>query len=144
GSTTRYGWDGAGRLASVDHSVLGRAAFDRDAAGRLVSATAGGLIQAWEHRDGFVVAHTVTDTEGATRTEIGRDELGRVTRVRRDDGASSTTVDYVHDGANQLLEARTATATGSTRRRWSYDAAGRLTRESTLTEAGSTDVEHLH
>ena len=93
GNTTRYGWDAADRLAWVEHPLLGRAAFDRDPAGRLTAATVDGLIQSWEHHDGFVVAHTVTDADGATRTVIDRDDDGRITRITRDDttGRSSPT-----------------------------------------------------
>ena len=86
GQTTRYGWDAADWLAWVDHPLLGRAAFDRDASGRLTSAVAGGILQSWEHRDGFVVAHTVTDGDGATRTDIDRDDEGRISRISRADG----------------------------------------------------------
>ena len=64
GQTTSYGWDAADRLTWVEHPLLGRAAFDRDASGRLVSAVAGGILQSWEHRDGFVVAHTLHRRRG--------------------------------------------------------------------------------
>ncbi len=129
GSTTSYERDAAGRLLAVEHPLLGRASLTRDAAGRVVSASAGGTLQTWEHADGFVVAHTVTDVEGATRTTIERDELGRVATVARDDRVTS----YEYDGAHQLLATRTGpTAPGSTasETRWRYDAAGRLVSES--------------
>ena len=85
GRTTRYGWDAADRLTWVEIRLVGRAAFDRDATGRIVSAVAAGILQSWEHRDGYVVAHTVTDGDGATRTTIERDDDGRIARIRRDD-----------------------------------------------------------
>ncbi|BAK34420.1 hypothetical protein MLP_14060 [Microlunatus phosphovorus NM-1] len=130
GQTTRYGWDAADRLAWVEHPLLGRAAFDRDASGRLISAVAGGLIQSWEHRDGFVVAHTLTDSDGASRTAIERDTDGRVVRIRRDDNGSSVVTDYGYDGACQLVEARTRREAGTdTLARWRYDAGGRLVTE---------------
>ena len=144
GSTTTYGWDLAGRLAWVEHPVLGRAAFDRDAAGRLVSAVAGGLIQAWEHRDGFVVGHSVTDATGATRTAVERDADGRVTRVSRAGEAGSVTTDYAHDAAGQLLKARTRAGDAVSVQAWRYDAAGRLVHESTSTDEGTREVEHVH
>ncbi len=143
GSATAYGRDASGRLAWVEHTTLGRAAFDRDAAGRLVSAVAGDLIQSWEHRDGFVVAHTVTSPSGATRTTVGRDADGRVVRVGRDGDAGPVTTDYVHDGAGQLLEARTG-GTDPSVSAWRYDAAGRLVRESTSTGAGTSELEHVY
>lgn len=129
GSTTSYERDAAGRLLAVEHPLLGRASLTRDAAGRVVSASAGGTLQTWEHADGFVVGHTVTDAEGATRTTIERDELGRVATVAREDRVTS----YEYDGAHQLLATRTgSTAPGSraSETRWRYDAAGRLVSES--------------
>ena len=59
---------------TVDHPLLGRAVLERDAAGRLVQATADGIIQTWEHHDGFVVAHVVTDARGSTRTLVSRSD----------------------------------------------------------------------
>ncbi|GAB2583246.1 DUF6531 domain-containing protein [Microlunatus antarcticus] len=144
GATTAYGYDAAGRLSWVDHSVLGRAAFDRDAAGRLTSALAGALIQAWDHRDGFVVAHSVTDGDGATRTEVERDEDGRVRRIRTGDGHGSRTADYAYDGASQLVEVRSADGTARSVHRWAYDAAGRLVRESSVVGDETSVVEHVH
>ncbi|RZL93351.1 MAG: type IV secretion protein Rhs, partial [Variovorax sp.] len=128
GATTAYGYDAAGRLSWVDHSVLGRAAFDRDAAGRLTSALAGGLIQAWDHRDGFVVAHSVTDGDGATRTEVERDEDGRVRRIRTGDGHGSRTADYAYDGASQLVEVRSADGTARSVHRWAHEPPGGVVR----------------
>lgn len=129
GSTTAYGYDGAGRLAWLDHTTLGRAAFDRDAAGRVVSAVAGGLLQSWEHRDGFVVGHTITDADGASRTEIGRDGQGRVVQVVEGDGLDRSVTEYGYDGACQLISARTRAGTGSATGGWVYDAAGRMVTE---------------
>lgn len=119
--TTSYGCDAAGRLTSVEHPLLDRAAFDRDAAGRLVAATAGGLIQAWKHTDGFVVGHTLTDGDESSRSAVERDADGRVTAVSRDDRTTRSG----YDGAGQLTEARTDHSTT----RWRYDPAGRLTAE---------------
>ncbi len=122
GTRTSYAWDAAGRLRAVEHPLLGRASFERDSAGRLVGATADGVLQTWEHRDGWVVAHTVGDSDGFTRTRIERDDEGRVVRVDRN--GVGTTYDY--DEARQLVEART----GESVARWRYDASGRLVGES--------------
>ena len=144
GTTTAYAYDVAGHLTSIDSSALGRAAFDRDAAGRLISALAGGLIQSWEHRDGFVVGHTITDAEGSTRTTIDRDANGRISRIVKGDGSVSTETDYAYDGACQLIEARIRTTSGtstiSSTNRWRYDADGRLVAESTDQAA----VQHVY
>jgi len=148
GSTTAYGHDAAGRLRSLDHSVLGRAAFDRDASGRLVTVQAGGLIQSWEYRDTFVVAHTLTDEHGARRTEIDRDADGRVRRLAWAGPDEQSGVTYGYDAACQLLEARTSVTRGSTTtastRRWRYDADGRLTRESVDDPEGGSELTHVH
>ncbi len=135
GRTTRYGWDAADRLTWVESDLVGRAAFDRDATGRIVSAVAAGILQSWEHRDGYVVAHTVTDGDGATRTSIDRDDDGRIARIRRDDDDQTVVTDYGYDGACQLIEARTSTralspSKGETLATWRYDPAGRLVSES--------------
>ena len=138
GQTTRYGWDNADRLASVEHPLLGRASFDRDPSGRLVSAVAGGILQSWEHTDGYVTAHTITDPEGATRTQISRNPDGRITPITRntgdDTGAGTVVTDYTYDGANQLIGTRTANGDSTTTSGWRYDAAGRLIAE-TLDDA---------
>ncbi|HET8970779.1 MAG TPA: hypothetical protein VFN19_06960, partial [Candidatus Nanopelagicales bacterium] len=145
GHTTRYGWDAADRLTWVEHPLLGRAVLDRDATGRLVSAVAGGLIQSWQYRDGFVVGHTLTDGEGATRTAIERDSDGRIVRVRRDDHGSSVDTTYGYDGACQLIQARTRRAGTVSLTRWRYDPAGRLVTESTLDEsADEATVRHVY
>jgi len=132
GSRTDYTRDAVGHLVAVDHPLLGRAVMERDASGRLVEATAGGIISTWEHHDGFVVGHTVGDTDGFTRTTVRRDEEGRITALDRD-GEGTT---YSYDEACQLIEART----GGSVTRWRYDASGRLIEEST---DGST-VEHTY
>ena len=147
GTTTAYAYDVAGNLTSIDSSALGRAAFDRDAAGRLISALAGGLIQSWEHRDGFVVGHTITDGEGSTRTTIDRDTDGRISRIVKGDGVEggvSTATDYAYDSAHRLIEARIRTTSGtstiSSTNRWRYDADGRLVAEST----DQASVQHVY
>ncbi|WP_432478211.1 DUF6531 domain-containing protein [Nocardioides sp. GXQ0305] len=121
GSTVAYDHDAVGRLASVDHPLLGRATFEHDAAGRLTAAAAGDLVQSWEYADGFVVAHTVTDADGADRTTVERDDDGRIRAVER--GGTRTTFD--HDAACQLVGSRV----GDQHVRWRYDAAGRLVAE---------------
>ncbi len=121
GTRTSYRWDAAGRLTGVDHPLLGYASFERDASGRLVAANADGLIQTWEHRDGWVVAHTVGDGDGFTYSAVDRDDEGRVVGLDRD----GVVTGYDYDEARQLIEARVGGSVVS----WRYDAAGRLVAE---------------
>ena len=127
GHTTTYAWDAAGRLTAVEHPLLGRAAFARDAFGRLIEAATDATLQTWQHRDGHVVGHTVTDADGTTRgskrTRIERDDDGRVVAIDRD----GVTTSYEYDQACQLVAARL----GSGVQRWTYDPAGRLVAETT-------------
>jgi len=122
GSRIDYSHDESGRLATIDHPLLGRAAFEHDASGRLVSATADHLIQSWEYADAFMVAHTVANGDESLRTDVRRDEQGRVLSLDRD-GVTTT---FEHDAANQLVESRT----GGDAVRWRYDASGRIVTES--------------
>ncbi len=127
GSTTRYDRDAAGRISSVVHDTLGRAAFERDVVGRVVGTQAydasgmPGLAQTWTFGDGRVAGHQVTIGDRTSITVVDRDDEGRVVTVARDGVATS----LVHDEAHQLVEARR----GDVVSHWRYDAAGRLVAE---------------
>lgn len=140
GHTTHYGCDPAGRLTWVEHPLLGRAVFDHDASGRVTAATAGGLIQSWEHIDGWVSAHTVTDGDGTSRTVVDRDFDGRVTAVTREVGDGPVVTSYTYDHACQLIQARTSQPTGNTVTGWRYDLGGRLVAET----VDDVTVEHVY
>lgn len=122
GERVEYSYDAASRLVAIDHPLLGHATMEHDATGRVVAATAGGLTQSWAYADGFVVDHTATSGEGATRTLVERDDEGRILSIERN--GEVTTYDY--DAACQLIEARV----GSDSVRWRYDASGRIVKES--------------
>ena len=142
GVTTRHGWSAAGSLVSVATDGVGEVRLERDAAGRLLSAHADGRTQAWVHRDGRVVEHTLSGPEGSSTTTIERDDDGRVAAVVRD----GVRVEYRHDAAHQLVGA----SGGGLDLAWTYDEAGRLSAESrdgTLTRwehdaAGQLVAEH--
>jgi len=121
GVTVEYTRDAAGHLTRIDHSRLGAVHYTRDAFGRILEARAGDSLQTWEYQDGYPVAHTRTDADGATLTRITRDDDGRITTIDGPDG----TTRYTHDDAGQLL---TAASEGHTNA-WEYDTAGRLIRE---------------
>lgn len=122
GQQTRYEYDAAGRVAAVQVPELGRAVIDRDAIGRIVSMSAPGLYASWTWRGGAVARLEVSRDGVTRRTEIERDESGRVTAESTDDLRTA----YGYDEAGQLVEARRSdgSVTGYT-----YDAAGRLVRE---------------
>jgi YD repeat-containing protein len=83
--TTRYGWDAADRLAWIDHQLLGRA------------GSTGTWPDGWSRRPSTASSNPGNTTTGslsphphlrrrrATRTVIGRDPEGRITRISRDD-----------------------------------------------------------
>lgn len=122
GTTVDYRWSDRGWLDEVAHPLLGRASFEHDALGRVVVATAGELIQSWDYSDGFVVGHSVTGADGVIRTEVVRDDDGRIVRI--DQGGETRSFDY--DAARQLI----AQHAGDDLVRWRYDAAGRVVAES--------------
>ncbi|MDQ1076875.1 DUF6531 domain-containing protein [Microbacterium sp. SORGH_AS_0969] len=121
GVAVEYTRDAAGHLTRIDHSRLGAVHYTRDAFGRILEARAGDSLQTWEYQDGFPVAHTRTDADGATLTRITRDDDGRITAVDGPDG----TTRYTHDDAGQLLSA----VSDGHANAWEYDTAGRLIRE---------------
>ncbi|KTS06131.1 DUF6531 domain-containing protein [Microbacterium testaceum] len=121
GVTVDYARDAAGHLSRIDHSRLGAVHYTRDVFGRILEARAGDSLQTWEYEDGYPVAHTRTDADGAAITRITRDDDGRITAI---DGRDGTTR-YTHDDAGQLLSAVTDGHVNA----WEYDTAGRLVRE---------------
>ncbi|WZH36376.1 MAG: DUF6531 domain-containing protein [Microbacterium enclense] len=121
GATVDYTRDAAGHLTRIDHSRLGAVHYTRDAFGRILEARAGDSLQTWEYQDGYPVAHTRTDTDGAVITRITRDDDGRITAIDGPDG----TTHYTHDDAGQLLTAVSEEHANT----WEYDTAGRLVRE---------------
>ena len=122
GEQTRYEYDAAGRVAAVQAPGLGRAVIERDAIGRIVSMAAPGLYASWTWRGGAVIGLEVS-REGVTqRTEIERDDAGRVL-AETTDGVRTA---YGYDAAGQLIEARRSDGSVTS---YAYDASGRLVRE---------------
>ena len=117
GRRTESRRDVAGRTVAVERSDLGVATFAYDAAGRIVQASTGDVVQSWSYDRGCLVAHTTTTPEGAARTRIERDEHGRITAIDGPDGH----IEYAHDEAGQLVRAGDSV--------WEYGVGGRLLRE---------------
>ena len=120
GDDIRYAYDPAGRLARVTHSAFGTITYTHDPAGNLLSATAGGVTQAWSYQDGYPVTYSRIDPDGVSVTRIERDPNGRITRITGPSGATT----YTYDACEQLVEAASDVV-----REWEWDAAGRLIRE---------------
>ncbi|MDT0211659.1 DUF6531 domain-containing protein [Curtobacterium sp. BRD11] len=117
GRRTEWRCDALGRAVVVERQGLAAATFAYDAAGRIVQASTGDVVQSWSYERGALVAHTTTTPEGATVTRIEHDDQGRITAI---DGADGR-VEYAYDEAGQLVRSG-----GS---EWEYGDGGRLLRE---------------
>ncbi len=117
GTRTEWRRDAAGRAVAVERQGLAAATFAYDAAGRIVQASTGDVVQSWSYERGALVAHTTTTPEGATVTSIERDAHGRIVAL---DGPDSR-VEYAYDDAGQLVRAGDSA--------WEYSDGGRLLRE---------------
>lgn len=132
GTSTRYERDAAGRVTAIDADGIGRVEFVHDAAGRLVRASSAGTTQEWEHRDGSVARHHLTEAGVRSTTELMWDADGRLSGVVRDGRAEH----FDHDAAGQLV-ARTG---AGVEERWAYDALGRVASRSDA--SGEVHLEH--
>lgn len=121
GGTTRYAYDPAGRRTAVESPGAGRAEISFDPAGRVVGTRADGITQTWTYAGGDIAAHTLVRDGDINRTEIERDEDGRITAIVRNGRRTA----HEHDAAGQLLAAHAPDG----ERRWTYDPAGRLVAE---------------
>ena len=123
-TTTRYGYDLAGRLTSVD-TPEGVTALGYDPGGRLANrATPDGTTSTLSYGpDGLLSALTVADGGNVLLDEQAtRDLRGDITRIDRPAGASST---FGFDPARRLLtESHDDGAGGVTAWTYGYDAAG--------------------
>jgi RHS repeat-associated protein len=113
GAEELYERDAGGRLLALTHPVAGRVELTRDNVGRLVGFRAPGVDRAWDWRHNRLVGYR----EGLRHVELGRDEGGRVTEVRRREEVTR----YGYDEAGRLTTTNDTT--------WHYDTAGRLSGE---------------
>lgn len=113
--------DRTGKVVQLQHGTFGEVSFDYDAAGRLLQARAGELLQSWDYDHGYPVTHTATTAKGTAVTRIHRDDQGRIAQLEGPD----TTTRYTYDAACQLTSASTDDVSMS----WIYDEAGRIINE---------------
>jgi YD repeat-containing protein len=105
GTETTYSYDAGGFLSGQHHPALGTIAFQRDAAGRLVAATADGMVARWRYEDGGLVEYEL-DAGGRRRSaQLIRDGVGRVVAATVDGAAER----FSYDLAGQLLSSETPT-----------------------------------
>ena len=142
GKTIKYGYDKAGRIATIEHPGLDSITFEYDSAGHTVACIQGDTRFEFEYAAGELAARHTHKGGKETSTYFGRDEYGRLTKISHssipeagresrdgDRAASSsggggvTTIMYEYDQANQLVAAKEGTGSES---HWEYDQAGRL------------------
>jgi len=121
GSETTFSYDAGGLLDGKQHPGLGAIALQRDAAGRLVGASADGMRASWRYEGGDLAEYRF-EAAGRTRNaELNRDGVGRVVEAIVDGAAQR----FSYDAAGQLRSAETPRG----RLDFDYDANGRLERE---------------
>src|SRR5699024_9661262 len=121
GRRTQYHRDLLGRITRITHPELPEIQLSYDAAGRVREAQTDGQLHTWEYANGFPVTHTRTDDSGVSRTQISRDDVGRITAL---DGPGGVTK-FSYDDACQLIGATSPVG----QQTWTYDLGGRLIRE---------------
>ena len=132
GTETTYSYDAGGLMVAKEHPALGPIALERDAAGRLVGATADGMRAAWHYEHGDLVAYEFETAATHRTARLTRDTAGRVVAATVDGRAQR----YSYDPAGQLRSAETPDG----RLSLALDANGRLVRETS--PAGTSHYEH--
>ncbi|MFJ5146228.1 DUF6531 domain-containing protein [Curtobacterium sp. NPDC088465] len=128
GARVEWRRDPVGRAVAVERQGLAAATFAYDAAGRIVQASTGDIVQSWSYERGALVAHTTTTPDGAMVTRVERDDQGRITAIDGPDGR----VEYAYDEAGQLVRAGDSA--------WEYGDGGRLLRE--VVDGAATTFEY--
>lgn len=121
GRRTQYHRDLLGRITRITHPDLPEIQLSYDAAGRVREAQTDGQLHTWEYANGFPVTHTRSDDSGVSRTQISRDDIGRITALDGPDGVTQ----FSYDNACQLIGATSPVG----QQTWTYDLGGRLIRE---------------
>jgi RHS repeat-associated protein len=132
GTETTYTRDGGGYVIAARHPALGAIDLERDAVGRLIGASAGGMRALWGYEGGDLARYEM-HAGGRLRTaQLTRDPIGRIVDATIDGQPH----EFGYDAAGQLVSARTPEGVGS----FSYDANGRLAREES--PSGAVDYEY--
>ena len=132
--------DGAGRVVSMSradqdaHRESPAAQYSYDAMGRLIRAQLGDILSRWEFdgESGLVCSYSRENTakaDSVERTEVIRDERGRIVGLDSADGL----VVYTYDAAGQLTGSRF----GDLEFEWVFEA-GLMVSERTWRHAGGT------
>ena len=132
GSETTFSYDAAGLLTGHEHPGVGVIALERDAAGRLVGASADGMRAGWRYEGGDLAEYRF-EAAGKIRTaRLARDGIGRVVEAIVDGAVQR----FAYDAAGELLSAQTPAGEFS----FQYDANGRLVCETSA--GGRLDYEY--
>ena len=137
---TAITYDGAGRVVSMSradqdaHRESPAAQYSYDAMGRLIRAQLGDILSRWEFDDvsGLVCSYSRENTakaDSVERTEVIRDEQGRIVGLDSADGL----VVYTYDAAGQLTGSRS----GDLEFEWVFEA-GLMVSERTWRHSGGT------
>ena len=135
---TAIAHDGAGRVVSMSradqdaHRESPAAQYSYDAMGRLIRAQLGDILSRWEFDDvsGLVCSYSRENTakaDSVERTEVIRDEQGRIVGLDSADGL----VVYTYDAAGQLTGSRS----GDLEFEWVFEA-GLMVSERTWRHSG--------
>ena len=140
---TAIAYDGAGRVVSMSradqdaHGESPAVQYSYDAMGRLIRAQLGDILSRWEFdgESGLVCSYSRENTakaDSVERTEVIRDEQGRIVGLDSVDGL----VTYTYDAAGQLTGSRS----GDLEFEWVFEA-GLMQAERTWrrTDAGEYD-----
>ena len=137
---TAITYDGTGRVVSISradqdaHHESPAAQYSYDAMGRLIRAQLGDILSRWEFdsESGLVCSYSRENTakaDSVERTEVIRDEQGRIVGLDSADGL----VVYTYDAAGQLTGSRS----GDLEFEWVFEA-GLMVSERTWRHSGGT------
>ena len=137
---TAIAYDGAGRVVSMSradqdaHRESPAAQYSYDAMGRLIRAQLGDILSRWEFdsESGLVCSYSrenAAKADSVERTEVIRDEQGRIVGLDSADGL----VVYTYDAAGQLTGSRS----GDLEFEWVFEA-GLMVSERTWRHSGGT------